>query len=260
MTSIDLLCVEVHFGPRAVVDCLELALKPGHWTCVIGPNGAGKSSLLGAIAGVVPYLGSITFDSTPAAALKPRQRARTVALVPQQPEVPTDMPVIDYVLLGRTAHIKRFGIETAADIDAAHFLLHRLDLADMAHRSLGTLSGGELQRAVLARALAQEAPVLLLDEPTSALDLGHAVQVLELVDELRRERDLTVLSAMHDLSLAAQFADELVLMQHGKMLAQGSPTDVCTAAVLSQVYGASIDVLETADGPVVVPRRARGTG
>ena len=256
MTAIDLVCVEVRFEARAVVDCIELTLKPGHWTCVIGPNGAGKSSLLGAIAGVVPYLGSIEFDGSPSAALRPRQRARTVALVPQQPEVPFDMTVMDYVLLGRTAFIKRFGVESSTDLAAASDLIDRLDLNDMTDRSLGTLSGGELQRAVLARALAQEAPVLLLDEPTSALDLGHAVQVLELVDELRRERNLTVLSAMHDLSLAAQFADELVLMQHGQVLAQGSPADVCTAHVLSQVYGTSIDVLETDHGPVVVPRRS----
>jgi iron complex transport system ATP-binding protein len=257
MTTVLLTCVEVHFGGRAVVDCLELALRPGRWTCVIGPNGAGKSSLLGAIAGTVPSLGSVTFDGVEATSLRPRARARAMAVVPQKPILPEGMTVHDYVLLGRNPFIAPFGVEGAGDLAAVDAILGRLDLHDMAQRSLETLSGGELQRAVLARALTQEAPVLLLDEPTSALDLGHGVQVLELVDELRHERRLTVLSAMHDLSLAAQFADELVLLNEGHVVAAGPPSEVLTADVLSAVYGTSVQVVIGDHGPIVVPVRAR---
>jgi iron complex transport system ATP-binding protein len=257
MTTVGLVCVEVHFGRQKVVDCLELNLRPGHWTCVIGPNGAGKSSLLGAIAGTVPFLGSITFDGTESATLRHRTRARTVAVVPQKPIVPDDMTVHDYVLLGRNPFIARFSVEGAADLNAVEYMLRRLDLSDFANRRLATLSGGELQRAVLARALTQEAPVLLLDEPTSALDLGHSVQVLELVDELRRERSLTVLSAMHDLSLAAQFADDLVLLDHGHVVAMGPPADVLTTDLLSPVYGTAVHVVASENGPIVVPLRIR---
>jgi iron complex transport system ATP-binding protein len=257
MTTVGLVCVEVHFGRQKVVDCLELNLRPGHWTCLIGPNGAGKSSLVGAIAGTVPFLGSITFDGIESATLRHRARARTVAVVPQKPIVPDDMTVHDYVLLGRNPFIARFSLEGAADLRAVEHILHRLDLDEFTHRRLATLSGGELQRAVLARALTQEAPVLLLDEPTSALDLGHSVQVLELVDELRRERGLTVMSTMHDLSLAAQFADDLVLLNHGRVVATGTPTDVLTTERLNPVYGTSIHVVANEHGPIVLPLRKR---
>jgi iron complex transport system ATP-binding protein len=256
VSTVRLTCVEVRFDRRVVVDCLELLLSPGQWTCIIGPNGAGKSSLLGAIAGTVASLGSITFDGVEAETLRPRARARTLALVPQKPVLPEGMTVHDYVLLGRNPFIAPFAVESAVDLNAVDAILRRLDLHLMAQRRLETLSGGETQRAVLARALTQEAPVLLLDEPTSALDLGHGVQVLELVDELRRERGLTVLSAMHDLSLAAQFADELVLLDHGQVVAAGSPTDVLTADVLSAVYGTTIEVVQTDHGPLVVPLRS----
>jgi iron complex transport system ATP-binding protein len=245
VSTVRLTCVEVRFDGRVVVDCLELLLTPGQWTCIIGPNGAGKSSLLGAIAGTVASLGSITFDDVEAATLRPRARARTLALVPQKPVLPEGMTVHDYVLLGRNPFIAPFAVESAIDLTAVDAILHRLDLHSMAQRRLETLSGGETQRAVLARALTQEAPVLLLDEPTSALDLGHGVQVL------------TVLSAMHDLSLAAQFADELVLLDHGQVVAAGSPTDVLTADVLSAVYGTTIEVVQTDHGPLVVPLRSQ---
>ena len=154
-----------------------------------------------------------------------RKLARVVAYVPQRPELPPDMTVSDYVLLGRTPHIGYLRVETAADRRICAELIDRLALSAMAGRVLATLSGGELQRLVLARALAQQAPVLLLDEPTSALDLGRRVDALELVDELRRERSLTILSAVHDLTLAGQFADRLLLLDRGRV-AEGLRADL----------------------------------
>jgi iron complex transport system ATP-binding protein len=182
--------------------------------------------------------------------------------VPQQPELPAGMGVLEYTLLGRTPHIGYFGVESEEDRAVCADVLDRLDLAPLAGRALATLSGGELQRVVLARALAQDAPVLLLDEPTSALDLGRRVDALELVDELRRERGLTVLSAMHDLTLAAQFADRLILLSDGRIVAAGTPADVLDEEVLGACFGGRVRVIVDDDGDLlVVPQRTRaGSG
>jgi iron complex transport system ATP-binding protein len=184
--------------------------------------------------------------------------ARLVAYVPQQPELPADMTVGSYVLLGRTPHITYFGMESAHDRRVCSSLLDSLHLASMVERPLGTLSGGELQRLVLARALAQEAPVLLLDEPTSALDLGRRLDALELVDALRHDRDLTVVSALHDLTLAGQFADRLVLLDGGRAVATGRPDEVLTEDALTTHFDADVRVLRSDEGDlVVVPYRDR---
>ena len=162
------------------------------------------------------------------------------------------------MLLGRTPHIGYLRMETRADREICAGLLDRMTLAPMAGRPLGTLSGGELQRVVLARALAQQAPVLLLDEPTSALDLGRRVDALELVDELRRERALTVLSAVHDLTLAGQFADRLLLLDGGRVAAAGPPASVLREEVLAGDFGPGLHVLRTAGGELVVTARRTG--
>jgi iron complex transport system ATP-binding protein len=179
-----------------------------------------------------------------------------IAYVPQSPELPPDMMVSDYVLLGRSPHIGYFGVEKPYDRRICADLLERLDLGPMADRHLATLSGGELQRLVLARALAQEAPVLLLDEPTSALDLGRRVDALEIIDALRAEHKLTVLSAMHDLTLAGQFADRLVLLSGGEVVASGTPPEVLDEVLLTEHFGLHVQVMRTPDGELIVaPRR-----
>jgi iron complex transport system ATP-binding protein len=254
--------VSVRYDGAVAVHEVSASAAPGEWVGVIGPNGAGKSSLLRAIAHLVPHAGVVSVGGEPTAKLSRRRRAQLIAYVPQQPELPVGMGVLEYTLLGRTPHIGYFGVESEADRTVCAEILDRLDLAAMATRQLGTLSGGELQRVVLARALAQDAPVLLLDEPTSALDLGRRMDALELVDELRRERGLTVLSAMHDLTLAAQFADRLILLSAGRILATGSPADVLDEDVLSACFGGRVRVLVDEDGDVlVVPQRTKaGSG
>jgi iron complex transport system ATP-binding protein len=162
------------------------------------------------------------------------------------------------VLLGRTAHIPFLGREGAHDFAVLAQVLELLDLADLADREVVTLSGGERQRAVIARALAQEAPVLLLDEPTTALDIGHQQQVLVLVDELRRSRGLTVVSAMHDLTLAAQHADGFVLLHEGRVVARGNAREVFTPALVERVFDATVSVIDDDGDLVIVPRRHRG--
>ncbi|MFC3503796.1 ABC transporter ATP-binding protein [Micromonospora krabiensis] len=235
---------------------VDLTVTAGEWVTVIGPNGAGKSTLLRAVGGLLPASGAVSLFGTPIAALRRRARARVVATVAQSPVVPPGMSVLDYVLLGRTPYIPPLGRESTADLEAVHEALDRLDLAGFHRRELATLSGGERQRVFLARALAQGATLLLLlDEPTSALDIGHQQEVLELVDQLRRESGLTVLATMHDLSIAGEYADRLVLLAGGRVVAAGAPREVLTEQLLATHYRASVRVVDGEHGPLVVPIR-----
>jgi iron complex transport system ATP-binding protein len=249
--------VRVSYGGQPALTGISTEVPAAQWLGIIGPNGAGKTTLLKATARLLRHEGAVTIAGQPTAAMSRRQLARLIAYVPQRPLLPADMTVTDYVLLGRTPHIGYLRGESARDKEICAGLLDRLALSDMAGRTLATLSGGELQRTVLARALAQEAPVLLLDEPTSALDLGRRVEALELVDEIRAERSLTVLSAVHDLTLAGQFADRLLLLAHGRVVAAGTPASVLRADLLRPHFGSGLRVLRSGGSLVVLADRAR---
>ena len=252
---IDARGVTVSLGGNDVLAGVDLHVDRGEWVCVVGPNGAGKSTLLRYIAGLVSGVGALTLDGRAAESLPRRRRAQTVALVPQTPTIPDGITVTDYVLLGRAPHIRSLAVEGAADLRAVHDALTQLDLLPMVDRVLSTLSGGERQRVLLARALAQEAPVLLLDEPTTALDVGHQQQVLELIEMLRGARDLAVVSTMHDLTLAGQYGDRLVLLNRGRVVVEGPAADVLTEANVSRYYGARVRVLDDGGRPVILPVR-----
>ena len=257
MTAIGFCDLTVSYNDTDAVVGFNDLLHSGEWLCLIGPNGAGKSSVLRAAAGLVPYTGSVAINQTEIPAASARWRAQHIAYVPQAPVIPTDMSVYEYVLLGRNPYINYFSSETSHDRDVIDRVLNRLDLVQFSARKLGTLSGGEVQRLVIARALAQEAPVLLLDEPTSALDIGHQQQALELVDSLRREQGLTIISAMHDLTLAGLYADRLVLMHEGHRVAEGTAKQVLKSETLAEFYGVSARVHHEPDGTVVViPQRS----
>ena len=259
MNGLTLRGVRVEYGGCAVVSSVDETLSAGEWLCLIGPNGAGKSSLLRALAGLVDFSGSVQFDGGEIRGLSARELARQVTFVPQDPVLPDDMSVTDYVMLGRNPYISTFGRESAHDRDVVAGLITELSLAVYARRMLGTLSGGERQRVVIARALAQEAPVLLLDEPTSALDLGHQQHALELVDRLRRAKNLFVVSAMHDLTLAGLYSDRLLLLHQGVGVARGSAREVLRSETLAEFYGVSARVVHEQDGTVVVvPQRSHG--
>jgi len=248
--------VSVELGGARVVDGVTLELARGEWVTLIGPNGAGKSTLLRAIAGLVSFDGAIELDGAPIGSLARREIGRRLAFVPQSPLLPPELTVREYVLLGRTPHIGTFAAESIRDLEAADQALELLELAGFAKRALRTLSGGEQQRAVLARALAQEAPLLLLDEPTTALDIGRQQQALELVADLRTRIGLTVLSAMHELTLATQYADRLVLLSAGELVAAGPPREILTEELIATHYRAAVRVFHDESGPVAVaPRR-----
>ena len=257
MTSLALENVSVEYADRTAVRGFTDTVRPGEWLCIIGPNGAGKSSLLKAVAGLAAHSGRILIDGAPLKARSSRRRAQLVAYVPQSPVLPPGMTGAEYVLLGRNPFVTHFGTESAHDFAMVDDVVERLDLADLASRDVETLSGGERQRLVIARAIAQEAPVLLLDEPTSALDIGHQQQALELVDRLRREHGLTVVSAMHDLTLAGIYSDRLVLMHEGSTVASGTAEEVLRPETLGEFYGVNVRVHREPDGTViVVPHRS----
>jgi iron complex transport system ATP-binding protein len=246
--------VSVSYGRRPVVRDVSFELGPGRWLAIIGPNGAGKSTLLRALVGVVAHRGVIEIGGV-------GRRVRDtgvprVAYVPQHPGRPDGMTTAEYVLLGRTAHLGLLRSESGADRRRVAEVLEQMGLSDQADREMAELSGGEAQRASLARALVQEASILVLDEPTSSLDLGHQLAALELIDRLRRELDLAVVTAMHDLTEAGRFADQLLLLADGRPVALGPPAEVLTEPVLSRYYRTPVSVLDGPDGTaVVVPRR-----
>ncbi|MGI5321449.1 ABC transporter ATP-binding protein [Actinomadura nitritigenes] len=240
--------LDVSLGGRPVLKDVSLEVAAGSWTAVIGPNGAGKSTLLRAVLGLLPSAGEIAVAGADLAAMKPRQRARLVAYAPQSPNLPVGMAVFDYTLLGRSPYIPHLGRESARDRAIAREVLDRLDLAGLADRPLDHLSGGERQRVVLARALAQQTSVLLLDEPTTALDIGHQQQVMELIDQLRLSDGLTVVTTIHDLTLAGQYADGLVLLSDGRVAAAGTPGEVLTRTAIQEHFDARVHVLPGPDG------------
>ena len=253
--TVELRGVSVTLGATEAVRDVSATVERGEWLAVIGPNGAGKTTFLNALAGLVPFDGDVLVDGHSITNGARRQIARLIAVVPQLPETPPALTVAEYVLLGRTPHIGYLGSEGQGDRAAAGDAITRLGLGAFTDRSLGSLSGGERQRVVLARALAQHAPILLLDEPTNALDLGRQQQALELLDALRRHEQLTVISAMHDLSLAGQYADRVVLLDGGRIIADGTPRAVLTEPTIASVYGAEVRILRDRGNVFVLPRR-----
>ncbi|MEM7287186.1 MAG: ABC transporter ATP-binding protein [Actinomycetota bacterium] len=250
--------VEVRLGTHQALRGVDVSVPTGSWTSIIGPNGAGKTTLLRVIAGLQRQeAGHVRILDEDAAGIGVRGRAQRMALMPQTPNIPPRMRVIDYVLLGRTPHLGA-GLKTGPrDLEVVERTLAAVDLESFAGRRVDQLSGGERQRVVIARALAQEAPILLLDEPTTALDVGHQQDVLETVDRVRSELGVTVLATMHDLGLAAQYSDTMTLLVDGAVVSRGAPRAVLDPKTLSAAYGADLDVTDDDGQLIVVPRRRR---
>jgi iron complex transport system ATP-binding protein len=253
--------LQVDLDRTPILREVSCAVGAGGWLALLGPNGSGKTTMLRAVAGLIPYRGKVTIGGTEAGSLGVRGRARLIAYVPQTPTLPPDMTVTEYVLLGRTPHLSYLAGPGRTDRAAAAKAADLLDVARFGPRRLATLSGGERQRTVLARALAQQPGVLLLDEPTSALDIGHQQHVLELVDDLRRTTGLTVITTLHDLTTAGQYAHELVLLNEGRVEAAGTATEVLTETRIASVYAARVTVTADASGnTVVTPVREASDG
>ena len=256
MSDVSLRGLSVAYEGALAVDGLDLEVPEGEWLSLIGPNGAGKTSVLRAIANLVPFVGVVRIGGRSVTELGHRRLAREVSMLVQEPEMPAGMTVAHYVLLGRSAHLGYLGKESDRDRRIVGETLARLALEGLSARPLERLSGGERQRVAIARALAQEAPVLLIDEPTTSLDVGRQQSVLELVDELRRDRALTVVSAMHDLTLAGQYADRLALLVGGRLAGVGTAAEILTETVIAEHYSAKVVVVDlNGSGHAVVPVR-----
>jgi iron complex transport system ATP-binding protein len=257
VNAVELRQVAVAYNGTAVVKDLDLEVPSGGWLALVGPNGAGKTTILRAIAGLVAHKGTIAVNGETLTRMSANNLARRISLVRQEPTMPAGMSVAQYVLLGRSAYFSYFGKEGRSDRRAVAEMLERLSLGELAERPLETLSGGERQRAAIARALVQHAPVLLVDEPTSALDLGRQQEVLDLIDGARKDRHLTVIAAMHDLTLAGQYADRLAMLSGGRLVHWGAPVEVLTEATIAGNYRARVRVRTVGEVvSAVVPDRS----
>lgn len=235
--------VSFSHGTNRVLKGVDVELATGAFVALLGPNGAGKSTLAKVVARIYrPEGGQISAESLDLLALPRREHAKLVAYVPQSAGVPFELTVAESVLLGRTPYI---GLRpTSHDRQVVEDAIVRLNLTELRDRRLSQLSGGQAQRVLVARALAQEPSILLLDEPTSALDLRYQVETLQLVREITREQGVTALIAIHDLNLAASFCDKIILLDNGRVALDGPPHEVLDAGVLSRVYGLDVEVIQ----------------
>jgi iron complex transport system ATP-binding protein len=235
----------VALGGRAILRDLTFALPQGTWVGLIGPNGAGKTTLIRALAGLLPHTGRLDLLGRPLAAWPDRARARAVAVVRQQPALDFDFTVEEMVMLGRAPHRSWLAGPTAGDAAAVARALAETDLEKLAGRSVAALSGGEQQRVLLAQALAQDAPLLLLDEPTAHLDVHHQYDLMDRVAALEGR---TVVAAFHDLAFAARYAGRLLVLDAGRLAADGPPTEVLTPALLRRVFRMDAEVEPAPEG------------
>jgi iron complex transport system ATP-binding protein len=248
--------ISAGYGPKTVIRDVSLSLDSAEVVGIIGPNGAGKSTLLRALSGVlVPTSGTVTVDGLPLEALSSRQRALHIAFVPQSEPAVFEFPVKEIVLMGRHAHVRGLGGESSADFEAAARAMAACDILSLADRPVTSLSGGEHRLVLIARGLAQQAPILLLDEPIAHLDINHQVQILSLARRMADKESTAVLVALHELNLAAEYCDRLILMSDGKVTAEGAPNQVLTPELLERAYGTSVQVSPSpATGkPMVLP-------
>jgi iron complex transport system ATP-binding protein len=254
--SLELQGLAVDIAGQRIVSDIDIRVPNGDFIGLLGPNGSGKSTILRAVYRVHrPAAGRVLLDGADLLSLRPRDAARRIAVVAQEFTLEFDFTVAEMVMIGRTPHKQAFDRDDETDRAIVDQAIQRVGCADLAHRGFNTLSGGEKQRVLIARAIAQGADHLILDEPTNHLDIRYQVEILELVSAL----GVTVLAALHDLSLAALFCDSVHLLADGRILTGGRPEDVINPAMVRQAYGADVLVIEHPETgtPHLIPRRAR---
>lgn len=249
--------LQVAYGSKIVLQDISLNVSPGEILALIGPNGAGKTTLIRAISGILPIVsGRVTVKGRNLSQLTISQRARVLAVVPQARQLGGAYTVEQAVMMGRTAYMGWLGRESKADQTAVRLALKQTQLNEFAPRQIAKLSGGEQQRVLLARALAQSTPVLMLDEPTNHLDLQHQTNLLSLVKKLAREQQLAVMMAMHDLNLVSFFADKVALLVNGELRCIGTPKEVIRASNISEAYQTPVDIIShpVTEVPIIFPQ------
>ena len=254
--SLSLNHVQLAYGDRVVVDALDLELASGRITTIVGANACGKSTVLRAMSRLItPRTGQVLLDGKDLHRLKTKEVARTLGLLPQSPIAPEGIVVGDLVARGRHPHQRMLSRWTAADDAAVADALAMTGTTELADRAVDELSGGQRQRVWIAMALAQQTDILLLDEPTTFLDVTHQVEVLDLLTDLNRTRGTTIVMVLHDLNLAARYADHLVYVSEGRVYAAGDPATVLTADRVEAVFGLRCRVMTDpiSGKPLVLP-------
>jgi iron complex transport system ATP-binding protein len=255
MSRLSVENVSFTYGEKPILKNVSLAVEQGELVAILGHNGSGKTTLLRCISGyLTPTAGMVRIGGQAVSSLSARKLAQRMALVPQNPVMEFDFTVRDIVLMGRNPHLKRFAGETDADFAAADAALARTGMTALSDRSVLTLSGGEWQRTIIARAICQKSDVMLLDEPVASLDVKHQIEILRLVRSLCRENGISALCVMHDVNLSAHYSDQILLLKGGETLACGSPYNVVTAPLLQEAYGIEAEVREVQGHPFMIPR------
>ncbi|HEY0234860.1 MAG TPA: ABC transporter ATP-binding protein [Afipia sp.] len=247
--------ISVKYGARRIVDGADLVLKAGELTILAGPNGAGKTTLARAIAGLARFEGEVLLNGVSLSRLSPRDKARALAYLPQGHQYHWPMPVRDIVALGREPHADIFDRRSAADRAAIETALQMTGIESFMDRPITTLSGGERARVALARALATQADVMIADEPIASVDERHRLIIMDLL-RIVAHRGTAVLAIIHDLSLAMRFADRVALMQNGRIVADDTPELVLTTERIAEIFGVTVERVQTSHGPALVPSHA----
>lgn len=245
------------FDEAPILKDINLAVETGKFYGILGPNGSGKTTLLRTIAKSLDIKeGSIFIDDQDLKTIGTKKLAREIAVVPQNTEIQFDFSVFDLVLMGRAPYLSRFATENAEDLRIAGQAMELTGIRELRDRSINTVSGGEKQRTVIARAITQQTGIILLDEPVSHLDIYHQIEILKKIKALNENRRITVLVALHDLNLAAAFSDYLILMNHGKIHSLGPPDKILKKETIKEIYGVDVDILKAPGNgrPYLIPR------
>lgn len=233
MNALEMNHLEVTFGAVQVLEDLSFSVKEGEFFSIIGPNGSGKTTLLKALAHILPiHSGEILMKGSDISSLSRKEIAKKIALVPQQEETGLLFSVEETVLMGRSPHLGMLGLESRKDYEIARQAMEFTDVLNLAERKLNEISGGERQRVIIARAICQQADIILLDEPTSALDYSHQIQIMDLMERFQSENKATIIMVSHDLNLAAMYSDRMMIVKHGQIQALGKPEEVLTKQTL----------------------------
>jgi iron complex transport system ATP-binding protein len=249
--------VSAGYHNRQVLMEISVSFSPGEISALIGPNGAGKSTLIKTASGIIPVTnGRVKVNGFDISKVNSSERARLISVIPQARNLPSAFTVREVVLMGRTAYSGWFGQFSKEDVEIVELAMHRTDTISLAERRIGELSGGEAQRVLLARAIAQQSRVMLLDEPTTHLDIQYQVNLLDLILKLTKEDHLVVVLAIHDLNLVSRYADHISLLVDGRIQADGSPAEVLQPGILSTAYQLEMNIFrpEGNISPIILPR------